>query len=622
MKHFCSTPYVRGLLVLAMACVLGGFSLSTTSFAADAGVTPNTQVLLDYGAGEYRYSYDDPAKLTTQPNRNFQQPTFDDSAWQTGSAAFGSGGDCPLQKNDKTTWPVLNELFVRRQITIPDGATKLRVMAEIDNDAIIYFDGTPLGPQISHENCPVKDEFRFDNTGALTPGTHTLAAYVKDRGVMSFFDMRVLAEKVPVVSKIQWKLGGNYVDVPTPFYVPTGVQLTFKAIPSPQAPWPSGKPTWSGNLVSGSGETQTVTPSSLGQKTISATCGGTVSINLVVYDIKPVLTPVDNFDGRSTDQFGVGEPIQLSAQILTADPAPTPGPSSSASYQTRGRRSLIRNVGYQLVQASTAPSVSASDIGGLSWQMDSGDGTLTDGGSLDGSGSYTVGDSVGAFTLDLGVSSGPFAGFSRIQFKKQVAPTGATFYKVPGGYADTTGFYHRKGTQSAGFNAAIRLTPSNVSFSGVQVREESCTPIVTNALRTRTDNSGTLLPSLNHPVGGWRSISPSKQGLSALVDQNGPILPKLRLPSSIVKGPWVAAIDGIQMGDFTYGRFESWGAGTFTWNIPWSYKVGRGSSKLMGFTATHFFQTYAVTAGTSEISKAGEGPYGRLADDPDSDLPF
>jgi len=194
MKRLCFTLYFRGLLVLAMAFVFGGLSLPTPSFAADAGVTANTQVLLDYGASGYRYSYDDPSTQRTEPNRDFQQPGFDDSAWQTGSAAFGSGGDCPLQANHHTNWPVLNELFVRRQITIPAGLTRLRVMAEIDNDAIIYFDGTPLGPQISHENCPVVDEFRFDYTGALTPGPHTIAAYVKDRGVMSFFDMRVLAD--------------------------------------------------------------------------------------------------------------------------------------------------------------------------------------------------------------------------------------------------------------------------------------------------------------------------------------------------------------------------------------------------------------------------------------------
>ncbi len=42
----------------------------------------------------------------------------------------------------------------------------------------------------------------------------------------------------------------------------------------------------------------------------------------------------------------------------------------------------------------------------------------------------------------------------------------------------------------------------------------------------------------------------------------------------------------------------------------------------MGFTAKHFFQTYAVAAGTAEMSKANEGPYGRVAADPDSDLLF
>ncbi len=326
------------------------------------------------------------------------------------------------------------------------------------------------------------------------------------------------------VSKIQWKLGSSYVDVPSPFYVPTGVQLSFKAIPTPAgATWPSGLPTWSGNLVSGSGETQTVTPSSLGQKTISVTCGGTVSINLVVYDIKPIFTPVDNFDGRSTTDVGVGEQIQLSAQILTADPTPTPGPSSTVSYKTRGRRSLIHNVGYQprptapttrgdqhglvhkvgyqLVQTSTAPSLSASDIGGLNWSMDSGDGTLTDGGSLDGSGSYTVGDSVGKFTLDLEVSSGPFGGFMRTQYRSQVAPTSATFYKVPGGYSSTAGLYHRYGTQSAGFNAAIKLSPSNVSFAGLFIQEGACPSVVTGGLTSHSTNAGTPLRAYpNNPL--------------------------------------------------------------------------------------------------------------------------
>jgi hypothetical protein len=100
-----------------------------------------------------------------------------------GTAAFGSGGDCPLQQTVQTHWPTDSELLVRRVVEIPDDATNVRIMVSVDNDIVgVFFNGKRISDSISRDDCPVQDEFRIDVPQALVkPGENIVAFHVQDR---------------------------------------------------------------------------------------------------------------------------------------------------------------------------------------------------------------------------------------------------------------------------------------------------------------------------------------------------------------------------------------------------------------------------------------------------------
>jgi hypothetical protein len=157
------------------------------------GIGPNTAELLPYEASGYRYQI---IGLGIMPPSGFEQPAFDDRTWSIGTGAFGSGGGCPLQPTVQTFWPVNSQLLVRHTISIPVGATNIRIMVSVDNDILgAFFNGTSITGFISHDFCPIVDEFRLDVPEALVqPGQNLVVLQVLDRGVESFFDTRVLAE--------------------------------------------------------------------------------------------------------------------------------------------------------------------------------------------------------------------------------------------------------------------------------------------------------------------------------------------------------------------------------------------------------------------------------------------
>jgi hypothetical protein len=140
--------------------------------------------------------------------------------------------------------------------------------------------------------------------------------------------------------------------------------------------------------------------------------------------VTAVLTPHDNFDGRSPlpVRFGVGEFIDLSFDAY--------------------------------------PPTTAAELGGLRWFIASGGGTLASTAGNDGKGLYRAGDTAGEVTLVLKVVSGPRAGKTQDRTTITVlAPTDAVMEQVPG-----THIYHQEGTWSVGFLGNIFLRPTDVSF--------------------------------------------------------------------------------------------------------------------------------------------------------------
>jgi hypothetical protein len=176
-------------------------------------ITPETIELLPYQDAGYRFRT---IPLGASPPSGWEQAVFDESDFNTGQGAFGSGGDCPLQSTVHTMWPAGSELLARIVVDVPPGATGLRIMVSVDNDIRgIFFDGHSLADFISHDECPIQDEFRFDVPSSLaTPGRKLVAFHVLDRGEESFFDARMLAEVPRKVFARSSCSRENFVNVP------------------------------------------------------------------------------------------------------------------------------------------------------------------------------------------------------------------------------------------------------------------------------------------------------------------------------------------------------------------------------------------------------------------------
>jgi hypothetical protein len=174
-------------------------------------IAPDTVELLGYQDAGYRY---ETIPLGAAPPSGWEQPLFDESGFQFGQAAFGSGGNCPLQSTVRTMWPSNSQLLVRSVVSIPLGASNLRVVVSAHSGIVgVFFDGYPLTHSISHHDCPVEDEFRFDVAPSrVTPGEKIIAFQILDHGDEAFFDARILADLPRAI--FAGNCSGNTLSVP------------------------------------------------------------------------------------------------------------------------------------------------------------------------------------------------------------------------------------------------------------------------------------------------------------------------------------------------------------------------------------------------------------------------
>lgn len=180
------------------------------------------------------------------------------------------------------------------------------------------------------------------------------------------------------IGSIQYQSGSNFVAIPGTLFVLKDTTVTFKAIPDPPGGNLRSTPTWSGTSgATGSGVTKAVTFSTVSSsatdfKTVIATSGNSVTVNVIVYDLTGTFTPENNFSGRSLENFGIEEVVTLG---FTA-----------------------------------TPSVSVSQIGGLRWRIvntGTGNGTLS--ANDVGTGTFNAPDTAKAITLAIKVLDGPGA---------------------------------------------------------------------------------------------------------------------------------------------------------------------------------------------------------------------
>lgn len=239
------------------------------------------------------------------------------------------------------------------------------------------------------------------------------------------------------VDKIQYDdPDTGYTDISGTLYVHKGTTVTFKAIPDPSgASWPSGKPVWGGTSgASGTGSMKAVTFNTLSSstsdyKTVTAECGNTVTANVIVFDFTGILTPDDDFSGRSQSDYGLEEIVDLN---FTTDPT----------------------------------GITAAQAGGLEWS-EGGRGSVSSAGN-DGTATYDAEELNGAVTLGLVVQSGPSKDNYKNYWRYVIKPTGTRMTRY------SSNVKHVQGSASAGIALWYWLDPKTVSFSNLTFGEGSC----------------------------------------------------------------------------------------------------------------------------------------------------
>ncbi len=293
----------------------------------------------------------------------------------------------------------------------------------------------------------------------------TVTATLKDTDENTL-DTKTDTVTVVKVDKVQYQSGANWVDISGTLYVMQGTTVTFKAIPAPAAAsWPNGKPVWGGTAgATGTGSTKAVTFNTKSSnttdfKTVTAKCGNTVTVNVIVYELTGYHVAVNYFPGRATTTYGVAEVVNL---YFTVNPT----------------------------------GVTAGQMGNLLWSKVAGEGTIDNWG-LTGLGTYTAPATNSNVTLRLTVKSGPS--------KDRYVDMAFTVTKPTGGRCvkrAASNIWHVINTFSIGVNTDFYLDPKDVSFSRIKFKEGSCNAVTTGWF---TDPAG--CQGLNHPAWGtWFSV--------------------------------------------------------------------------------------------------------------------
>ncbi|MFI7641263.1 hypothetical protein [Nonomuraea sp. NPDC049400] len=176
---------------LAAASLLAMMALSVAT-PASASPSENRRATnvtaLDYNSTGWRFLQ---VPATTDVPE-FAGRYFDDSAWSTGQAGFGTtNGTCSWNNSIKvkTPWALNSDILLRHWVHLPRDAQEVRIQGTVDNDAQVYLNGQLL-QTVKSGNC---------NAGAIdvvVPAKYLdcnnlLAIRGHDYGVASYLDVRV-----------------------------------------------------------------------------------------------------------------------------------------------------------------------------------------------------------------------------------------------------------------------------------------------------------------------------------------------------------------------------------------------------------------------------------------------
>ena len=278
---------------------------------------------------------------------------------------------------------------------------------------------------------------------------------------------------------------------------------------------------------------------------ISRSAGGVIPLPLVAGTV----IARDNFAGRSTTRFGVGETIDLNFASLPARPP--------------------------------------ADFGGLQWVQAAGGGTLI-AINADGTGTYVAPATADTVRLELRVATGATAG--RVISSHTiniVLPNGVRMTEVPG---SAPGFTFAgptpAGTWGVGFQANVFINPRDVSFQGVVFGEGTVTAVVTPP--------GSFLSPFAGRVHTVNTFGPAHGGNAVT---GTPVSPPVDNIFNTGLAP-TGSLFGV----------PTCGASDFLWAIPWEFSVA-GGARTRFATANHHVTSTFFCNGT--IEKGGAGPFCR-----------
>jgi hypothetical protein len=219
-------------------------------------------------------------------------------------------------------------------------------------------------------------------------------------------------------------------------------------------------------------------------------------------------------------------------------------------------------------------SISASQAGGLKWEVESGTGTIPN--NTDGTETYTAPESAESSNLRITIQDGPSKDLYFQQSINVVAPS-------DGRLVLTSNIAHVQGAFGGAFQSQFYLDPKDVSFKNIQFREGACTATATGYLASLNGLQHTQSPS---PL----SIINCNLTTGCMVNGTD------TYSSSINPAP------------------TPYSAGTFSWPIPWLYLTTNNTTGTSFVTATHACN--ADSSGNAFLSKKNLGPYMVRVNDP------
>ena len=163
----------------------------TTTTVSPATLQAGSSIVMPYASAGYRYKV-----VAYGADAGFESTSYDDVAggFSDGTAGFGNSGCSPPWS---TNWNGLNDILLRKHLSLPAGTTNVTVWVAIDNDVQVFWNGTDIsGGLVIHAGCATYDALSFNvPANLLTSGDNLLAARGRnvDSGSPQFIDLKVTA---------------------------------------------------------------------------------------------------------------------------------------------------------------------------------------------------------------------------------------------------------------------------------------------------------------------------------------------------------------------------------------------------------------------------------------------